>query len=130
MRCELKNGRLACGGVVVMDEVSAEVSLVEGGAGVILRVRIPRQAYAMAPLGKPRVQRFTACYRHEPFWMRPHMGRRVAEVPAETQFFLAELANGQIAIMVPLISESMRCALQGNEDDRLMLTADAGHAQA
>jgi hypothetical protein len=40
------------------------------------------------------LRRFSVCHRYEPYWMKPAVGTRIADVPAETQFLIAELAAG------------------------------------
>ncbi|MBA3685063.1 MAG: hypothetical protein H0W72_07450 [Planctomycetes bacterium] len=59
------------------------------------------------------LRRFTCCHRYEPFWMKPVAGTALAEVPAETQYLLADLGDGRCLLVVPLFGEHMRFALEG-----------------
>jgi len=74
----------------------------------------------------PDLSRFTVCYRHEPYWMRPRAGSRLADVPAETQFLIAELAHGLWLLLVPLFGDPFRFSLQGRSDDSLELLGETG----
>ena len=79
------------------------------------------------PKGKvPALRRYTLCHRYEPFWMKPCAGSRLSEVPAETQFFLAELTAGGWLLYVPLIDEPWRFSLRGHPEGRLELLAETG----
>ena len=62
------------------------------------------------------VQRLVTLHRYEPFWMKAWYGTDPKEVPAETQFLMAELSDGRVAILVPLIDEPVRASLQGGEN--------------
>ncbi|MEI6085543.1 MAG: Sip1-related alpha-galactosidase, partial [Verrucomicrobiota bacterium] len=69
--------------------------------------------------------RFTACYRYDPFWMRPVAGTTHAAVPAETQYLLAECADGRCVLIVPLFGEQLRFALAGDATG-LLLVGETG----
>lgn len=59
--------------------------------------------------------------------MKPAAGTRLCDVPAETQFFLAELgADGTWLLLVPLIDEPWRFSLRGRSDGALELLAETG----
>src|SRR5262245_48437124 len=77
------------------------------GVGVFLRARAQRSgSRLMFNAGKlPGVRRYSVCHRYEPYWMKPAAGRRLAEVPPETQFLLGEMAAGGWLLCVPLVDE-------------------------
>ena len=72
------------------------------------------------------ITRFTALHRYEPFWMKAMAGTRGGEIPVETQFFLSETESGDCLLLVPLISEPFRAALQGTGENGLELVAETG----
>ena len=74
----------------------------------------------------PELHRFTLCHRYEPYWMKPKAGSRIQDVPAETQFLLAELVNGHWLLCVPLLDEPFRFSLRGRDDNQLELLAETG----
>lgn len=99
------------------------------GAGAFLVARAVRSAARLIfPLGTiPRLNRYTLCHRYEPWWMKPRAGSRLEDVPAETQFFLAQLgASPTWLLLVPLIDEPWRFSLRGRPDGALELLAETG----
>src|SRR6185312_7245344 len=71
------------------------------GSGVFLRVKGPGAQGAARwemTLGRPRGKRFAACYRNEPFWMRPAAGQNFGRVPVETQVLFTESAEGRVVV--------------------------------
>ena len=69
--------------------------------------------------------KFTCCYRSEPFWMIPRAGTKLSEVPPETQYLLAQRADGLYVLLVPLLDGGFRCALQGTPAGELELVAES-----
>lgn len=98
------------------------------GVGLFLRAEAPRSgARLVFSAGSlPKLRRYTVCHRYEPFWMRPAAGEALADVPAETQFFLAERVDGSWLLMVPLVDEPWRFSLRGHPEGRLELLAETG----
>ena len=73
------------------------------------------------------VERWTAARRGEPFWMLPAVGESLRDVPVETQFLLAQTADGNNLIFVPLIDANFRACLEGDtETDSLKLVVESG----
>jgi len=97
------------------------------GTGVFLSFTAAHSgSYLQAPLGTIHgLRRFTCCHRYEPFWMKPAAGTGVEEVPAETQWLLAETDSGACVMLVPLIDAPFRFALRG-EHEGLVLCAETG----
>ena len=70
-----------------------------------------------------RCRRLLACARCKLWWMTPSWGTKAGDLPPETQFVLAELAEGgPYAVLLPLIDQdtyratlrpSTRCSLEG-----------------
>ena len=70
-----------------------------------------------------RCRRLLACARCKLWWMTPSWGTKAGDLPPETQFVLAELAEGgPYAVLLPLIDQdtyratlrpSTRCSLAG-----------------
>ncbi len=58
--------------------------------------------------------------------MKPAAGTSLADVPAETQFLLAELEGGQWLLVVPLLDDPWRFSLRGHPEGRLELLAETG----
>ena len=73
-----------------------------------------------------QIERWTACHRYEPFWMKPCTGTELSTVPIETQFLLCELADKTCLAVVPIIDGSFRASLQGTGDDRIELVVESG----
>ena len=61
----------------------------------------------------PEITRWVCHFREEPFWMIPKTGISLSDVPAETQFLLGELADGQVIAIIPLINDVAVCSLRG-----------------
>ncbi len=128
---------LSAGGVTwnertVLKGVSAEV---QGdpdplGRGLFLLAHAnstsSRHVFALGSV--PEMHRFTVCHRFEPYWMKARAGSRLAEVPPETQFLLAELPDGGWLLLVPLLGDLFRFSLRGRADDSLELLAETGDA--
>lgn len=76
----------------------------------------------------PDLVRFSACHRYESYWMKPCAGKALSEVPAETQFLLAELTHELFLVLVPLFDSAVRFSLRGLPDDTLELLGETGDA--
>lgn len=130
MQHSLAVGNLTCGADVLLAELDAGLNAEPDrrDVGIFLAARPARStSRAMYSLGKiPLLRRYTVCHRYEPFWMKPAAGARLADVPAETQFLLAELENGRWLLVVPLIDEPWRFSLRGHADGRLELLGETG----
>lgn len=91
------------------------------------RLAVPA-ARARLQLGRiPKLGKFAACFRPEPFWMQPRVGAALSQVPRDTQFLLLELAGGDFAVMAPLVDAPFKATLEG-ADDSLWLVLDSGDA--
>ena len=75
----------------------------------------------------PGLRRFTSCHRYEPFWMNSKAGTSVADVAVETQYMLAQLADEQYLLLVPMVDGVVRASLQGSPEG-LELVAETGEA--
>ncbi|HTV21924.1 MAG TPA: Sip1-related alpha-galactosidase [Polyangiaceae bacterium] len=117
-------------GGVLLAGLGSQLSLEPGptDAAAFLVARATRTASRLIfPVGAiPRLLRYTLCHRYEPWWMKPSAGERLRDVPAETQFFLAELEGGAWLLLVPLLDEPWRFSLRGRSDDTLELLAETG----
>lgn len=108
----------------------AQVTTVEDrrGQGLFLRAAAEpaaaRHEFSLGPLAG--VRRFTCCYRYDPWWVRPAVGRTGAEVPAQTEYLLAELADGGYAVLLTLVEEPFTCYLQGAPGGEVTLVAETG----
>ena len=73
------------------------------GVGVFLRFTAETPAARhVFPVGTlTGLSRFTCCARYEPFWMKPHAGTRVGEVPVETQFLLTKGGGRRLRPLCP-----------------------------
>ena len=97
------------------------------GVGFFLTIASEKPvAHLQLAVGKLTAARWMACHRYDPFWMKPTAGKDVAAIPAETQSLVVELADGRVAILVPLLDGAFRCALSANAQGQLVLTADSG----
>lgn len=126
----LPSGSVTAHGYELLSRISGDVRA-EGdphGHGLFLVARSKSSSSRLVfDLGVvPELKRFTACHRYEPYWMKPKAGTRLSEVPAETQFFLAELRSGQWLMLVPLIGDLFRFSLRGRKDDALELLGETG----
>jgi hypothetical protein len=57
--------------------------------------------------------------------MAPAAGERIAEVPAQTQWFMARLKGGPFLMLVPLFSDDMAFSLEQKESGMLLLWSSA-----
>ena len=85
------------------------------GVGVFLRFEASEtRSFQQSALGAiDGLRRFTGCYRTEPFWMKPAVGRTHAEVHMETQWLLAETEADDYVMLVPLYDNVLRFSLGG-----------------
>lgn len=119
-------------GQLIVSELPAELSAEPDslGQGLFLQARAAltasRWVFGLGRLAE--LERFTACHRYEPYWMRPAVGSRLRDVPPETQFLLARRKDGLLVLLVPLVSEPFRFSLRGGTDDTLSLVAETGDA--
>ena len=97
-------------------QLALEADPTEAGAFVVARSARTASRLIFQIGSIPRSSRYTVCHRYEPFWMKPCAGTRLRDVPAETQFLLAELDTGGWLLMVPLIDEPWRFSLRGRLD--------------
>ncbi|CAH9145747.1 unnamed protein product [Cuscuta epithymum] len=88
----------------------------------------------VVPLGKLLDVRFLATFRSKMWFMSQMMGAHGRDVPAETQFLLAEVkkspapAAGEdvYCVFLPLIEGKFRACLQGNLNDEVELVLESG----
>lgn len=132
MNPQLIDAVLHLAGRPVLTHLPPEIAAVEdpSGTGVFLRtkpwiardnlgpagpVAVPNTcSHLQWPLGRPAdCVRWLACARGEPYWMTPRIGRDPQQVPRETQCLLLERSDGQHLLIVPLLDEPLRFALQG-----------------
>jgi raffinose synthase len=118
------------GSRVLLSELGDELRVAAdaSGVGLFISARALRSgARAIFPLGRiPELSRYTLCHRYEPFWMKPMAGTLLANVPAETQFFLAALTGGGWLLLVPLVDDPWRFSLRGRPDGKLELLGETG----
>jgi raffinose synthase len=129
MTSSLRDGTLWLDDHPVLQGLPATFTAVAdpSGTGVFLRLAVPRPgSFIQSPLGTiSGLRRFTSCHRYEPFWMKPAVGTTPAEVPAETQWLLAETEGGGCVMLVPLLDGVFRFALTGGPAD-LQLYGETG----
>ncbi len=124
-------GCLEWGGRKVLGKLGAEFEFesVEGSTGGFLLAQtkpaIQRQEWRLGRI--EGLSRFTHCYRYDPYWMRPASGTTYAEVHPETQYLMAECADGQCVLIVPLFNKLMRYSLVGDAEG-LKLIGETGDA--
>lgn len=101
------------------------------GVGSFLALSTAAKASArqVFPLGtfSAQVVRWTCTHRNIPYWMVAAWGARADAVPRETQWLLAELADGRVAVVVPLLDGAFRCSLEGYGGE-LQIVAESGDA--
>lgn len=131
MTLALAAGSLRTGNAVVLDGVSAELVSEPGRHGVFLHLRAERSAsrHRICLGSIPALERFVACHRFEPYWMKPAVGCNVSEVPAATQFFLGRLRGLGWLLVVPLVADPFCCSLDAGRNAALELLAETGCAR-
>ena len=126
----LANGALVFDGLALFSGVPASVQVVQDplANGVFLRFECEkpsdRQIHDAGTL--PGMKRFVCCYRYDAWWNTPRYGAAVSEIPADTQFLLADLADGRYAALFPLLDGAFHCAIEGDEQNRLSVVAESG----
>ena len=78
----------------------------------------PDRSEHLLSLGSLGCTRLLAAARTKRWWMGPCFGNDASAVPPETQFVLLELADDAYALLLPLVSGSMRATLRGSEPRR------------
>lgn len=121
---------LVAGERLLVAGLDAQLTIEPDGndVGVFLRAQSGRSASRLCfNAGTlPALRRYTVCHRYEPYWMRPSVGTRLRDVPAETQFLLGELSAGGWLLYVPLIDDPWRFSLRGHPGGWLELLAETG----
>lgn len=84
----------------------AEPLDMDEGAGITLR-------WEEAPVA------FMADYRHSEYWCRPAFGSELKQIPDETQGLLLRHGDGRFTAVLPVVSETYKCVLRGEEDGTL-----------
>src|SRR5690242_6752753 len=111
----LSDGQLRLGERVLLDGVDKRLTLEPEALACGAMVRCadaPRARHRMALGGIQHLVAFTALNRTSPFWMVPTAGRTGSTVPGETQWLLAELADGTCLMLAPVVSERRRWTLE------------------
>lgn len=121
--------RLLAGNDALLSGVSEQLELEHDptGAGTFIVARATedhsRHGFRFGSI--PELERFTACHRYEPYWMKPCSGERLAQVPSETQWLLAALRRGAETdwlLVVPLFSELFRFSLRAGSGGSPLLS--------
>ena len=126
----LANGALVFDGLALFSGLPASVQTIQDplANGVFLRFECEkpseRQIHDAGTL--PGMKRFVCCYRYDAWWNTPRYGAAVSEIPADTQFLLADLADGRYAALFPLLDGAFHCAIEGDEQNRLSVVAESG----
>ncbi|TRZ48600.1 hypothetical protein D4S03_09565 [bacterium] len=117
-------------GQSLLTSVDESVSLLADprgvGAFLAFTAEIPAAWRAYSLGNVERMQRWSACYRHEPYFMDPAAGQHAGNVPVDTQFLIMELDDGNCVLFAPLIDDRFRASLQGVGEDGLELVAESG----
>jgi raffinose synthase len=135
----IHDGAVVCRGRTWVQQVGEAITVDADARGGALESRIDaaflrvaakhgasRHLFALGSI--PELVRYTVCHRYEPYWMKPAAGTRLEAVPAETQFFLAELRGGDYLLLVPLVDDLFRFSLRGKRDGMLEIVAETGDA--
>lgn len=112
----------------VLRDLAAGWSTVDDatGTGVFLRAAAATACFLELPLGRlAGLERFTSVHRFSPFWTRPALGTRDAEVRPETLWLLARRDDGGHTLLVPLLDGATRYSLRGTPDG-LAVVAETG----
>ena len=127
---EFANGTLRMAGHAILTNIPENITILPApnDAGIFLTCTAENAASSLRfPLGRfGDMQRFLACARTDPFWMKPFPGTQAKEVPFDTQFLLLELPDGLYALLLPILDSPFRAALSGTDDDELHMLADTG----
>ncbi|HEX6275906.1 MAG TPA: Sip1-related alpha-galactosidase [Polyangiaceae bacterium] len=112
-----------------LDEgLALEPDVLGNGAFLVATAKATSSRVAFSLGALPLLDRFTACHRYEPYWMKPCAGEKLAEVPPETQSFVARLRDGAYLLAVPLLDELTRFSLRGRPEGTLALAGETGDA--
>jgi raffinose synthase len=112
-----------------LDEgLSLELDALENGAFLVAKAAASATRLVFSFGAIPALERFTACHRYEPYWMKPCAGTKLSEVPPETQSLVAKLTDGTFLLVVPVYDELTRFSLRGREDGALALVGETGDA--
>ncbi len=130
MQTSLVGNQIIGAGQILMAELDPRLNPEPdaSGVGLFLRATAARTGSRLVfSAGRiPSLRRYTVCHRYEPFWMKPAAGSSLADVPAETQFLLAELEGGSWLLVVPLVEDPWRFSLRGHANGHLELLGETG----
>src|SRR5262245_25448948 len=103
---ELRDRNLRDGERVLVEALDPGVTLepdaLGNGAFLVAKASATSTRLVFSLGNLPLLERFTACHRYEPYWMKACAGARLADVPPETQSFVAKLTDGTYLLAVPL----------------------------
>jgi raffinose synthase len=129
---ELRDRSLADGVRAIFErldeDLSLEPDLLENGAFLVATAKASSSRLAFSLGTLPLFERYVACHRYEPYWMKPFAGTRLRDVPPETQSLVVRLTDGAFALVIPLAHELTRFSLRGRPDGTLALAAETGDA--
>lgn len=110
---EGKTQKLVIDGRTVLVDIPVMVTL-DAAEPAALRFPGSATSRSVTPIGHvPNVDRFNSCHRYEPFWMTPKVGTDLRDVAIETQYVLVRQAEGGFVLLVPIVKDNVRTALQG-----------------
>ena len=105
------------------DASCADVSVLKLGNGVFAVVTDCLSAYPLqADCGvtvdivpEVPVVSFMAEYTDWTFWCRPAFGKKLSDVPDETQALVAKCEDGEFLVILPVVNDTYKCVLEGTE---------------
>ncbi len=65
------------------------------------------------------LESYMANFRISEFWCSPAFGSDLSKVPDETQGFIYKMKDGRFGVILPVVSETYKCVLNGGEDGKL-----------
>jgi raffinose synthase len=61
------------------------------------------------------IKRWMALSRYNTYWMKPSFGKKLSDVPEETQFLLVETANDEQIAIIPLSTDEFTFTMRGGD---------------
>ncbi|RYG38745.1 hypothetical protein EON81_02750 [bacterium] len=97
--------------------------------GFLLSATSAETSIGEFPLGTfEGLDRWSAQFRPDPYWMSHRAGTDLAEIPEEVQHLLIRRKNGKYVIVMPLINDNVRVSLKGSPNG-IVAVAETGSSQ-
>ncbi len=86
-----------------------------------------KSSYFVKSLGVPEdFSAFVCAHRCQPYFMDSKCGKKVKDLPEESQWVALKHTDGTYTVLLPLVDEPMRASLRGNKKGEIEIVIESG----